>query len=182
MSLEKLLSLNINDYTDKKGGLTYLSWANAWQEFIKVYADAKYHIKKNEQTGLPVFGNSELGYMVYTEVTVCELTHEMFLPVLDFRNNPLLKPNAFDVNKAVMRCLTKNLAMFGLGLYLYAGEDLPEQEPKPKILSEAEIKRGCESLINGKNTIAKLTKWVNDSNFANADKILIRFNEVVNNG
>lgn len=123
--LEKLLELNVNNFTEKKNGLTYLSWANAWKEFVKVYPSAKYEIVKNED-GLPTFGNESMGYMVYTTVTVDELTHEMWLPVLDFRNKAVLKPSMFDVNKSVMRCLTKNLAMFGLGLYIYAGEDLPE--------------------------------------------------------
>ena len=111
--------------TEKKGKFTYLSWALAWKEFIKVYPSATYEIKKNDM-GLPLFGNKEFGYMSYTTVTVVDITHEMWLPVLDFQNKPMLAPKTFDINKTVMRCLTKNLAMFGLGLYIYAGEDLPE--------------------------------------------------------
>lgn len=125
--LDKLLNLNVNEFTDKKGGFTYLSWATAWREFIKVYPDAVYEIKKNEN-GLPIFGDSKVGYMCYTTVTANNLTHEMWMPVLDFKNKAMLTPNMFDVNKSVMRCLTKTLAMFGLGLYIYAGEDLPDDE------------------------------------------------------
>ena len=140
--LNELLELNVNGMTEKKGGLTYLSWASAWQEFIKVYPAATYTIKKND-LGLPLFGNEAMGYMVYTTVTVEELTHEMWLPVLDFKNKAMLKPEMFDVNKSVMRCLTKNLAMFGLGLYIYAGEDLPQAE-----LKEVSIKQQINNALN----------------------------------
>ncbi len=134
--LQELLGLDVNGYASKKQGLTYLSWANAWKEFLKVFPLASYEIKKNDN-GLPVFGDSNLGYMCYTTVTVGELTHEMWLPVMDFKNKAMLNPSMFDINKTVMRCLTKNLAMFGLGLYIYAGEDLPEDntpvDPKEQV-------------------------------------------------
>ena len=139
--LQELLSLDVSGYSSKKQGLTYLSWANAWKEFIKVYPKATYIIKKGD-SGVPCFGSDSIGYMCYTEVTANELTHEMWLPVMDGANQAMktvgykyktrngdkeVKPmTMFDVNKTVMRCLTKNLAMFGLGLYIYAGEDLPE--------------------------------------------------------
>jgi hypothetical protein len=138
MSLEKILALNVNGYTEKKNGLTYLSWANAWQEFIKIYPQAKYQIIKNNNGGLE-FGDEKKGYVVYTTVTVDDLTHEMWLPVMDHRNKSILQPTTFDINKAVMRCLTKNLAMFGLGLYIYAGEDLPETPAETVGQEKAEI-------------------------------------------
>lgn len=127
MKFDEITRINVNEFTEKKNGLTYLSWANAWSEFMKVYPKATYKIIKSE-TGLPYFGTPEHGYTVFTQVTVDELTHEMWLPVMDFRNKSMLTPTTFDINKALMRCLTKNLAMFGLGLYIYAGEDLPEEE------------------------------------------------------
>lgn len=128
----ELYSLNVNEKTEKKNNLTYLSWAWAWAEFKKAYPDANYEIVKNPD-GLPFFESKE-GYMVYTKVTADGLTYEMWLPVMDYKNKAL-QGNAtmFDVNKTIMRCLTKNLAMFGLGLYIYAGEDLPEGEDKPNI-------------------------------------------------
>ncbi len=138
---EKLLSLDVNGFTEKKGKLTYLSWANGWKEFLKVYPDATYKVLKNED-GTPIFGNNKFGYMVYTEVTANNITREMWLFVMDGANKSMKDEaykyttkygeksveamSMFDVNKTVMRCLTKNLAMFGLGLYIYAGEDLPE--------------------------------------------------------
>ena len=138
---QELYSLNVNEYVEKKQGLSYLSWAYAWGEFKKIYPDATYEVKKDEHSRC-YFGDEQIGYMVYTSVTAGGLTYEMWLPVMD-NNNKAIKLNAytystrggeksveavsmFDINKAVMRCLVKNLAMFGLGLYIYAGEDLPE--------------------------------------------------------
>ena len=121
---EELYKLNVNDKTEKKGDLTYLSWAFAWAEFKKVYPDANYEIQHFD--GTYCTGNEKVGYMVNTKVTAGEQTYEMWLPVMDSRNNTILAPKMTEINKTIMRCLTKNLAMFGLGLYIYAGEDLPE--------------------------------------------------------
>jgi hypothetical protein len=137
----ELYSLDVGEYIEKKQGLSYLTWSYAWAEFKKIYPDATYEVKKDEQ-GRCYFGDENIGYMVYTTVTAGGLTYEMWLPVMDNANKSM-KLNAytyqtrsgeksveaismFDINKAVMRCLVKNLAMFGLGLYIYAGEDLPE--------------------------------------------------------
>lgn len=137
----ELYSLDVNKYVEKKQGLSYLTWSFAWAEFKKVYPDATYEVMKDEN-GRCYFGDEEIGYMVYTKVTASDLTYEMWLPVMDNANKSM-KLNAytyqtrsgektveaismFDINKAVMRCLVKNLAMFGLGLYIYSGEDLPE--------------------------------------------------------
>lgn len=140
-AFQKLYSLDVNKYVEKKQGLSYLSWSFAWREFKRVYPDATYEVKKDEN-GKCYFGDEEIGYMVYTTVTADGLTYEMWLPVMDNANKSMkLKAyeyatrngnktveaiSMFDINKAVMRCLVKNLAMFGLGLYIYAGEDLPE--------------------------------------------------------
>jgi hypothetical protein len=129
--IDKLLALNVNEHTEKKANLTYLSWSWAWQQALKHNPEATYTIAKNPE-GVPVFGNAKMGYMCYTTVTMGTITHEMWLPVMDMRNKTMLEPSMFDINKTVMRCLTKNLAMFGLGLYIYAGEDLPDGEEPPK--------------------------------------------------
>lgn len=137
----ELYSLDVNKYVEKKQGLSYLSWAYAWAEFKKIYPDATYTVKKDEQ-GRCYFGDESIGYMVYTSVSAGDLTYEMWLPVMDNANKSMKLQaynyktksgeksveaiSMFDINKAVMRCLVKNLAMFGLGLYIYAGEDLPE--------------------------------------------------------
>lgn len=131
---EEIYSINVNDKTEKKGNLTYLSWAWAWAEFKKKYPKATYAVDKFD--GTYCTGNEKLGYMVRTEVFADDLSYEMWLPIMDMRNNAILNPKMTDVNKTIMRCLTKNLAMFGLGLYIYAGEDLPEDidegETKPQ--------------------------------------------------
>ncbi len=145
---DALNSLDLSDKIEKRDNLTYLSWANAWAEFKGAYPNATYKIIKNPTTNLPYFADQDLGIIVYTEVTVDDQTHEMWLPVLNGANKPLKfqaytysvwdkekrqyvektvnAATMFDVNKAIMRCLVKNLAMFGLGLYIYAGEDLPD--------------------------------------------------------
>ena len=139
---EQLANMNFNEYIEKKNGLSYLSWSIAWQEFCKVYPDATYTIKKDEQMNC-AFGNEKIGYMVFTTVTVEGLTHEMWLPVMDFKNKSLLNPTTFDINKALMRCMVKNLAMFGLGLYIYSGSDLPTEpeigNPKDTPEEKAEV-------------------------------------------
>lgn len=141
-----LNGINVNEHTETKETgstkLTYLSWAWAWAEVKKQYPNAKYEIIKFN--GLPYVFDEKTGYMVYTTVTIEDITHEMWLPVMDGANKAMLdRPytyktkfgeksveaaTMFDINKTIMRCLTKNLAMFGLGLYIYAGEDLPESE------------------------------------------------------
>ena len=140
-----LSAINVNDKVEKKNGLTYLSWAWAWAEVKKHFPDASYKILNTDY-------DPALGYMCNTEVTIEGQTLHMWLPVLDGANKPMksepytywtkvwesgrkvdvekevLSANMFDINKTIMRCLVKNLAMFGLGLYIYAGEDLPESD------------------------------------------------------
>lgn len=140
-SFEKLYNIDVSGYIEKKNGLNYLSWANAIAEFKKVHPNMTFEVKKFEN-GLPYVYDENTGYMVFTSVTVDGLTLEMWLPVMDSANNamkskpytiktkykefPVQAATMFDINKTIMRCLTKNLAMFGLGLRVYNGEDLPE--------------------------------------------------------
>lgn len=144
---KKLFEINVNGKLDKKKDntgkeLSYLSWAWAWAETKKAYPEATYSIKKFNN--FPYLHDEETGYMVFTEVTIENMTYEMWLPVMNGSNKAMKnKPykyttkygekvvesaTMFEINKAIMRCLVKNLAMFGLGLYIYSGEDLPEEE------------------------------------------------------
>lgn len=149
---EKLRKINVNENTKNKNGMTYLPWAYAWDEFKKICPDATYEILKNVD-GLPFFEN-KCGVMVFTKITGNGQTYEMWLPVLNSANDPMkAEPYSytitrknkytgkletiekhvdaftmFDVNTAIMRCFVKNIAMFGLGLYIYSGEDLPADE------------------------------------------------------
>lgn len=147
-----LFEKNVNEYTEQREGLTYLTWSKAWAEVMKVYPDATYVIEKFENN-LPYVYDENTGYMVFTKVTIGGITHEMWLPVMDGKNKAMLscpykyttkygektveKATMFDINKTIMRCLVKNLAMFGLGLYIYSGEDLPEVEPEKISKEEA---------------------------------------------
>ena len=149
MSVFNVLNkINVNEHTEKKGRLTYLSWAWAWETFKKAYPEAIYTIKMDDKKRC-WFGDDTTGYMVYTTVKVGDLEHSMWLPVMDHRNKSILKPTTFEINKTLMRCLTKNLAMFGLGLYIYAGEDMPEaviaQPKKANIADFAEEKKALEN-------------------------------------
>ena len=149
---EEVYAINVNDKTEKKGNLTYLSWAPAWAEFKKIYPDATYKI--NEFDGTFCSGNEKMGYMVQTQVTAGERTYEMWLPIMDVRNNTILQPKMTEINKAIMRCLTKNLAMFGLGLYIYAGEDLPELPKNFEPITEKELSERW-----GIQDVEKTVKW-----------------------
>lgn len=124
----ELNSINVSDKTEKKNGLTYLSWAWAWGEVKKQFPDATYTVYENEQ-GWNYFTDGRTGW-VKTGATVNGIEHIEYLPIMDYRNKsiPLESITSFDVNKTIQRSLTKALARHGLGLYIYAGEDLPEGE------------------------------------------------------
>ena len=184
----ELNKVNVNEHVEKKNtgraNLSYLSWCWAWAEVKKRYPNASYEIVKFEN-GLPYCFDPNTGYMVYTKVTIEGITHEMWLPVMDSHNDAMLdkpyevktkynsytvaKCTMFDVNKTIMRCLTKNLAMFGLGLYIYAGEDLPEDEANNKTASQPDnspIPDDGELV----NQVMILEGYINDGNFNDSDK------------
>lgn len=123
-----LNSINCNEHTEKKNGLTYLSWAWAWAEIKKAYPDSFYTIYEREN-GIPYFTDGKTCW-VKTGVTIQGLEHIEYLPIMDYRNNSIAldKVSSMDMNKAIQRSLTKACARHGLGLYIYAGEDLPEEE------------------------------------------------------
>lgn len=124
----ELNNINVNGKTEKKNGLTYLSWAWAWGEVKKLHPDATYTIYENAD-GLFYHTDGKTCW-VKTGVTVNDVEHIEYLPVMDFKNRsiPFDQVTSFDVNKAIQRSLTKAVARHGLGLYIYAGEDLPESE------------------------------------------------------
>ena len=125
---EKLSAINVNDHTEKKNGLTYLSWAWAWAEIKKAFPEAYYTIYENNDGWF--YHTDGRTAWVKTGVTIEGVEHIEYLPVMDYRNKsiPLEQLTSFDVNKAIQRSLTKACARHGLGLYIYAGEDLPEEE------------------------------------------------------
>ena len=189
-----LSNLDLSDKCEKRESLTYLSWANAWSEFKSAYPSATYRILKNE-SGLPYFSDPNLGIMVFTEVTVDNVTHQMWLPVMDSKNKAMKftpytyqvwdnykkafvektvqAASMFDINKTLMRCLVKNLAMFGLGLYIFQGDDLPEKSADDTTSSAQPIQRpvqqqpidplaGIKNAINSANDVTTLMSFYLD--------------------
>ena len=177
---EELNAINVNDKTEKKKSgsteLTYLSWTWAWAEVKKRYPDAHYEIMMHD--GLPYVYDENTGYMVFTTVTIDGISHMMWLPVMDGANKAMksmpytysTKYNGektveaatmFDVNKTIMRCLVKNLAMFGLGLYIYAGEDLPETEAEEQKTAQEVAKKKLEKIDAGQ--IEELKKTLSEN-------------------
>ena len=140
----ELKKIDVSRYVEKNGQFNYLSWARAWAELKKRCPDASWGVVKAED-GSP-FMQTACGYFVQTWVDVegCKVSHVH--PVLDNRNQPIENPNAFHINTAIMRCMTKNVAMHGPGLYVYAGEDLPEPDMlKPKEIDNIlDLAKGLE--------------------------------------
>ncbi len=173
-TFEKLSSINVNKYVEKKAGLTYLSWAYAWAETKKHCPDARYEI-------LETTYDDSIGFMCNTQVTIEGETLAMWLPVMDSKNQSMKKhkysyttrygekevsaATTFDINKTMMRCLVKNLAMFGLGIYIYAGEDMPIEEEKV-VSSKTTTNSGKPNLEVGD------AKWEAMANFCVANKSL----------
>lgn len=134
-----LNAVNCNQHTEKKGNLTYLSWAWAWQMVKSHFPDATYTIYENPE-GWNYFTDGRTCW-VKTGVTIQGIEHIEYLPVMDARNQsiPYESIRSTDVNRAIQRSLTKACARHGLGLYIYAGEDLPDQQqpqygqPQPQV-------------------------------------------------
>nr|DAU67671.1 MAG TPA: Protein of unknown function (DUF1071) [Caudoviricetes sp.] len=147
----QLYELDVADKVEQKNGLNYLSWAYAWAEVKKIDEHADYVIERFGDNQLPYVYDENTGYMVFTKMIINGIKHSMWLPVMDNQNKTMLSheytyqvkeyengkwtggyvekkvepATMFDINKTLMRCLVKNIAMFGLGLKLYQGEDLP---------------------------------------------------------
>ena len=122
--IARLLATNVNGHLEKKNGLSYLSWAWAWAEALKADADATFKVEMFDgKCFMDINGTA----MVFVTVTMFKKPMTCQLPVMDYRNKAIPNPDAFAVNTAIMRCMTKALALHGLSLYIYAGEDLPEE-------------------------------------------------------
>lgn len=164
---KSLYDVDVKDKVKKKNGMNYVSWAAAWAEVKKIYPEATYHIYERETPeGLIInyFTDGKTCW-VKTSVTINRLEHIEELPVMDFKNQsiPLEKITSSDVNKSIQRSLTKACARHGLGLYIYEGEDLPENVKKEK-------KAQDEELTNQKNALIELMGNLIDGG-ANKDDI-----------
>jgi hypothetical protein len=183
---ERLSAINVNEHVEKKKDLSYLSWAWAWSATKRECPDATYKV-------LDTVYDESLGFMCHTTVTIEGETLEMWLPVMDGANKSMLKRSytystrygdkqvesatMFDINKTIMRCLVKNLAMFGMGIYIYAGEDLPEGEPtatvKPEVTKKAEnaTDDGLIELKKGTANWDAVVKYVTTNKALGLEKI-----------
>lgn len=123
-SVERMLSLDCGQFIEKRGNLSYLSWASAWDRVLREDPTANYHV--HQFADGPVQRMPTKGWMVWVDVTIHGLTRTMYLPVMDNRNQAIAEPDAFAINKTIQRALAKGIAMHGLGLYVYRGEDVPE--------------------------------------------------------
>tara|TARA_R110000868_G_scaffold800_3_gene5893 strand:+ start:4953 stop:5558 length:606 start_codon:yes stop_codon:yes gene_type:complete len=164
-TFEKLSAINVNEHVEKKKDLTYLSWAWAWSEVKKACPDATYKVGETDY-------DEAIGFMCHTTVTIDGETLEMWLPVMDSSNKSMKKiqytvstrygdktieaATTFDINKTIMRCLVKNLAMFGLGLYIFAGEDLPESDSLVVVPQEVVL----VDLVKDSDNWAKVVKYI----------------------
>ena len=128
--IKDLLKLNVNEHTEKKGNLTYLSWAWAWDLALKADEQATYKVEMfGDKCYMDINGTA----MVFVTVTIFGKPMTCQLPVMDYKNKAITNPDAFAINTAIMRCMTKALSLHGLGLYIYSGEDLPEDPGGSKI-------------------------------------------------
>lgn len=165
---QTLYDVDIRDRMYDKQGLSYVPWATAWSEVAKRYPDSTYEIVKFGDDQLP-YTESDLGIMVFTKVTVNGVTREMCLPVMDGANKAMKSfeykykvktgektvaaATMFDINKTIMRCLTKNLAMFGLALHLWTKDAAPES-----VIECEKLQKECMELINKKSALSEATK------------------------
>ena len=143
MGIEDLLKLDVSKHIEKKNNLSYLSWAWAWTQALKADPAASYQIALFDEYGADGRKRT-VPYMNINDTAMVMVTVTMFgkpmscqLPVMDHRNKAIVSPDAFAVNTALMRCMAKALALHGLGLFIYAGEDLPEEGPVPASIKHA---------------------------------------------
>ncbi|HFR4157282.1 MULTISPECIES: Sak single strand annealing protein [Bacillus cereus group] len=179
----KLAQIDCSEHVEKKGRFSYLSWAWAVKKLREVDPKATWEVKRFD--GAPYL-KTDCGYFVEVEVTVQGLPLSQIHPILNNQNKPIAEPNSFDINTSIQRCLVKAIALHGLGLYIYAGEDLPKIQEDPvssqqvgviklNIKKLATLRKVDEDTIKGylsiteitdltktqaDEVIKKLTKWV----------------------
>lgn len=174
---ETLNAINCNDHVEKKNGLSYISWAWSWAELKKVYPKSFYTVYENEH-GWNYFTDGKTAW-VKTGVTVVDgdeqLEHIEYLPVMDFRNKsiPIDQITSFNVNSTIQRSLTKAVARHGLGLYIYAGEDLPEEASEELKKLQVTVKGMiADGTINDANYIQGAKQYIQAGNVDGLQKII----------
>jgi hypothetical protein len=177
-SFAVLASVDVSGHLEKKGPYSYLSWAYAVSELRKAEPTASWEVMR--WNGLPYL-QTELGCFVEVAVTVSGLRLSQIHPVIDGKNRVILAPNAFDINSSIQRCLVKCIALHGLGLSIYAGEDIPmsdQPEPEPPRQRTAPAKRSTQlkqvgTGLSGEQQ-AKIKKLIDETG-ADLDRLLAYF-------
>ena len=181
-TFEALNKVDVSKFTEKKGQFNYLSWAHAVRELLKVCPEATWEVHlfdNSDGTKQPYMKNGTGAYVQVT-VDVGGVERTQIHPVLDHRNSPIDSPNAFQINTSIQRCLAKAIALHGLGLYIFAGEDLPEADPLSKEkayeLNESASKIKDEEMRNGVYEALNEGK-INANNF---DKCMENIHKIIN--
>jgi hypothetical protein len=143
MKYTELRKINVNEHIEKKNGLSYLSWAWAVDTLLQQDPSATWDYKEPKQ-----FGDT---LMVFCSVTAFGKIMTAQLPVLDYRNKAIINPDAMAVNTAMQRCLAKAIALHGIGLYIYSGEDIPESEKVEEVITEKDIELAKVGLYTANN-------------------------------
>ena len=181
-TFEKLNSVDVSKFTEKKGQFNYLSWAHAVRELLKVCPEATWevHLFDNSDGTRQPYMKNGTGAYVQVSVNVDGVTRTQIHPVLDHKNSPIDNPNAFQINTSIQRCLAKAIALHGLGLYIFAGEDLPEADPLSKEkayeLNESASKIKDEEMRNGVYEALNQGK-INANNY---DKCMENIQKIIN--
>lgn len=158
--MSELLKINVNEHTEKKGQLTYLSWAWAWAEVLKHDPAATWGVVLYGDKPCMMIGDTA---MVHTWVTIKGIRRECLLPCMDHKNNAIKNPDARKISDTIMRCMTKACAMHGLGLYIYAGEDLPPEDDADKERQRREWIEERKTWIMGAKTSGELKSILGDA-------------------
>lgn len=172
----KLAQIDCSEHVEKKGRFSYLSWAWAVKKLREVDPTAIWEVKRFD--GVPYL-KTDCGYFVEVEVTVQGLPLSQIHPILNNQNKPIAEPNSFDINTSIQRCLVKAIALHGLGLYIYAGEDLPEIQEDPissqqvgaiklSVKKLATLRKVDEETIKGHLSITEVTELTK----AQADEVI----------
>ena len=181
-TFEILNKVDVSQFTKKKGKFSYLSWCFAVQELLRVCPEATWevHTFKNTDDIEQPYMKTDTGYFVQVTVSVDSVDRTQVHPVLDNKNQSIDNPNAFQINTSIQRCLAKAIALHGLGLYIFAGEDLPESDP----LSAEQKKKLNDLASNIKDASVRdgVYKAINDGtiNANNFDKCMGHCNKIIN--
>ena len=158
---DTLSRINVNEHTEEKGGLTYLSWAWAWTIMMDHYPNltVKWHGMKDEN-GVTRDTTTYPGgtASVACDVTIGDVRRDMWLPVMDYKNKAIIDPDSRAISDAKQRCLTKCFGIFGLGCYLYAGSDLPRNDTPPEVVPQKKTPKPKATKRSPKKAVEEATE------------------------